>query len=228
MLFIPRHMILAGYYGFMLDIPMSIHVLECPSICLSIFSILDAFFTWVNINGFSQNLVCALILWRSDLGLLMGKFVTDSYYAVTHPYLCFQMITLNIKVNGFSPNLVCTFMLWRPGLGLLMGNFYQFLTELSAHHMIISAWVLSFHVFIMQLCFFHYFMASSVDWFFSSSLIWVCTVCICHFVRYFWSTQFVYAISSENFGKSNFRTSTVYPVSKGKIKKKNPILLSEK
>ena len=30
--------------------------------------------TWVNINGFSPNLVCALILWRSGLGLLMGKF----------------------------------------------------------------------------------------------------------------------------------------------------------
>ena len=28
----------------------------------------------VNINGFSPNLVCALILWRSGLGLLMGKF----------------------------------------------------------------------------------------------------------------------------------------------------------
>ena len=30
--------------------------------------------TRVNINGFSPNLVCALILWRSGLGLLMGKF----------------------------------------------------------------------------------------------------------------------------------------------------------
>ena len=30
--------------------------------------------TGVNINGFSPNLVCALILWRSGLGLLMGKF----------------------------------------------------------------------------------------------------------------------------------------------------------
>ena len=28
----------------------------------------------VNVNGFSPNLVCALILWRSGLGLLMGKF----------------------------------------------------------------------------------------------------------------------------------------------------------
>ena len=30
--------------------------------------------TLVNFNGFSLNLVCALILWRSGLGLLMGKF----------------------------------------------------------------------------------------------------------------------------------------------------------
>ena len=30
--------------------------------------------TSVNISGFSPNLVCALILWRSALGLLMGKF----------------------------------------------------------------------------------------------------------------------------------------------------------
>ena len=30
--------------------------------------------TWVNIYGFSPNLVCALKLWRSGLGLLMGEF----------------------------------------------------------------------------------------------------------------------------------------------------------
>ena len=30
--------------------------------------------TSVNISGFSPNLVCALMLWRSALGLLMGKF----------------------------------------------------------------------------------------------------------------------------------------------------------
>ena len=29
---------------------------------------------WVNINGFSPNLIFTLILWRSGLGLLMGKF----------------------------------------------------------------------------------------------------------------------------------------------------------
>ena len=30
--------------------------------------------TWANINGFSPNLVCAVILRRCGLGLLMGKF----------------------------------------------------------------------------------------------------------------------------------------------------------
>ena len=30
--------------------------------------------TLVNVNGFSPNLVCALIFWRSALELLMGKF----------------------------------------------------------------------------------------------------------------------------------------------------------
>ena len=34
--------------------------------------------TQMNINGFSPNLVCALILWRSGLGLLMGKFLQIS------------------------------------------------------------------------------------------------------------------------------------------------------
>ena len=43
-----------GYYVFMLDV----HVSVLPSF----------------INGFSPNLVCTLVLWRSGLGFLMGKF----------------------------------------------------------------------------------------------------------------------------------------------------------
>ena len=52
-----------------------------PCVCLSIrqsyvrpsvFSF--RMITWVNVNGYSANLVCALILWRSGLGLQMGKF----------------------------------------------------------------------------------------------------------------------------------------------------------
>ena len=42
-----------------------------PSVCPSVFRF--QMITRININGFSPNLVCALILWRSGLGLLMGK-----------------------------------------------------------------------------------------------------------------------------------------------------------
>ena len=30
--------------------------------------------TLVNLNGFSSDLMCTLLLWRSALGLLMGEF----------------------------------------------------------------------------------------------------------------------------------------------------------
>ena len=47
-------------------------------VCLSVVHLSVCFslkmITSVNISGFSPNLVCALILWRSGLGLLMGKF----------------------------------------------------------------------------------------------------------------------------------------------------------
>ena len=77
---------------------------------------------------------CALILWRADLGLLMGKFrlfFDKSNLSAIRLYFHFQMITL-VNVNGFSSNLVCALILWRPDLGLLMGKFHQFLTGLSA------------------------------------------------------------------------------------------------
>ena len=57
-----------GYYGFTLVVREPRRLSVHPSI----FSF--RMITWVNINGFSPNLVCALILWRSGLGWLMGKF----------------------------------------------------------------------------------------------------------------------------------------------------------
>ena len=62
------HMIVARYYGFTLVI--------CVSVCRTSIQPYFRFWmiTWVNVNGFSPNLVCALILCRSGLGLLMGKF----------------------------------------------------------------------------------------------------------------------------------------------------------
>ena len=66
---------MAGYYGI-----TAVRVLVRPSIhppviCPSVYLYFRfRMITWVNINGFSSKLVCALILWRSGLGLLMGKF----------------------------------------------------------------------------------------------------------------------------------------------------------
>ena len=78
--------------------------------------------------------MCALILWRSGLGLLMGKFrqfLIELSARATDPYFHFWMITL-VNIDGFSPNLVCALILWRSTLGLLMGKVRYFLTELSA------------------------------------------------------------------------------------------------
>ena len=63
--------------------------------------------TWVNINGFSPNLVCALILLRSGLGLLIGKFhnFSRSYLPETCPYFRFQTITW-VNNKGFSSTLL--------------------------------------------------------------------------------------------------------------------------
>ena len=67
-LFIPRHTIVVMYYDFTLIVRPSVR----PPIRPSVFRF--QMITWVNINGFSPNLVCALLLWRSGLGLLLGKF----------------------------------------------------------------------------------------------------------------------------------------------------------
>ena len=57
-------MIVAAYYGFVWYARVSV----CPCV----FGFPDD--NLKNIDGFSPNLVCALILCRSGLGLLMGKF----------------------------------------------------------------------------------------------------------------------------------------------------------
>ena len=91
-IFIPRHTIVAGYYGFSLDVRVSVRF------CI----------TRVNINGFSPNLACALILCRSGLGLLMGKFryflwlnfydtIMTGYYILT-----FFPVLFNISSQRFT------------------------------------------------------------------------------------------------------------------------------
>ena len=84
---------------------------------------------WVDVNGFSPNLVYALILWKSGSGLLMSKY--RPFLPAMRLYFHFRMITL-LSINGFSPNLVCASILRRSGLGLLKGKYCKFSTELSA------------------------------------------------------------------------------------------------
>ena len=77
--------------------------------------------------------MCALILWRSGLGLLIGQFcqflrelsVRDMSVFLFPDDNFSQYQWIFIKQMG-------ALVLWRPGLGLLMGKFRQFLTELSA------------------------------------------------------------------------------------------------
>ena len=72
LLFIPRHTIIAQYYVLTL-------VSVCPSVSSSVhLSYVCPYFRfqaiiWVNVNNFSPFLVCALILWRSGLRLLMSR-----------------------------------------------------------------------------------------------------------------------------------------------------------
>ena len=81
---------------------------------------------------FHQTLVCALILWRSALGLLMGKFcefLTELYARVTS---VFSFLDDNFtKYQWLFTKLVCVLILWTSALGLLMVEFSLFLTELS-------------------------------------------------------------------------------------------------
>ena len=112
------------------------YYIGCPCVCLSIhLSDVSTYFcfhmiTWVNVSGFSPNLVCALILKRSGLGLLMGKFCQ---FLTAICYFHYQVIML-VNISGFSPNLVCALILWRSAFGLLMGKFRHFLTELSGRN----------------------------------------------------------------------------------------------
>ena len=129
---------MVGYYGCqsLCGLPLCAPVAH-PYFCFRMI-------TWVNVSGFSPNLVCALILRRSSLGLLMGTFhqFLTSYLSATCLYFSFWMITWG-NINGFPPNLVCALILWKSCLGLLMYKFSQYLIELYGHHMIV-AWYYQF------------------------------------------------------------------------------------
>ena len=103
----------------------------CPSVVRPSVSVRFQMITCVNVSGFSPNLVCALILWRSGLGLLMGKFcqILTEFSAQDMPIFSFTDDNLSIIVKGFSPNLVHALIWNTSGLGLLLDKFRQCLTR---------------------------------------------------------------------------------------------------
>ena len=64
---------MVGYDGFTLNVRVSVRLsIRQSYVHPSVFRF--RVITRVNINGFSPNLVCILILWKSGLGLLIDKF----------------------------------------------------------------------------------------------------------------------------------------------------------
>ena len=100
--FIPHHMIVAGYYCIILVVHVFANSV-CSSMRLSYIRLQYFHFqviTWVNVNGFSPNFVCAIILLRSGLGLLMGKF--RQFWTVNCPrYNNGGMLSFHIFIYKF-------------------------------------------------------------------------------------------------------------------------------
>ena len=134
-----------------------------PSVCPSVFCF--QMITSVNISGLWPNFVCALILWRSGLGFLMGKFC-QIFDRIIWPlyYFHFRRIwrITWVNFNGLSQNLVWALILWRSGLGLQMGTFHQLLKELSAHHTIMAGY---YHFVVVVFCCFFCFFFGFVNFF---------------------------------------------------------------
>ena len=92
-------------------------------------------------DGFSPNLVCILILWRSGLGLLLGKFcqILTELSARSTPKFSFPDDNLS-KYQGILTKLSTCIDIKEICLGLLMGKFCQCLTELSARDTIMAGY----------------------------------------------------------------------------------------
>ena len=106
--FIPCHRIVVGYDGITLVVLVFIFPFVCLSyIHLSIFCFQTM--TWVNISGFSPNLVCALILWRSGFGLIMSKFFHFLCPATkSGKVLCYTI--RNFQCSSVRPSVLHNFL----------------------------------------------------------------------------------------------------------------------
>ena len=104
--------------------------------------------TLVNINGFSPNLVCALILWTSALELLMGKirpFFTEFLYALHSSIFSFLNNNLS-KYQWIFTKLGMCIDIVDICFGIVNGHISSiFDGVICLRHD--NGWVLLFHVF---------------------------------------------------------------------------------
>ena len=107
--------------------------------------------TWVNISGFSLNLVCTLI-WRSVLGLLMGKFHQFFTELSAHDRYIFSFQDNNLsKSQQILTKLDICIDIIEIWFWILLGTFHLILVVISPWHYNCGA--LSFQVFIYCLFF---------------------------------------------------------------------------
>ena len=127
-IFIPCHR-MVEYYGFTLDVHVSVR----PSVFRF------RMITWVNINGFSPDLVSALILWRSGLGLLIGKFLQFLTKLSAHYMSIFLFPHDNLsKFEWIFTKLGMCIDIVEIWIEIANGQILSILTELSASHKSIS------------------------------------------------------------------------------------------
>ena len=82
---------MAGYGFKLVSVCQSVH----PSIRLLYVSLLVFLFPDDNYNGFAPNLVCALIWWRSALGLLIGGNTYFSFGTILNEFdtdMCIDIV----------------------------------------------------------------------------------------------------------------------------------------
>ena len=98
----------------------------CLSICLSVICKYVRLYlhfqtiTSVNVNVFSPNLVCGLMLWRSGLGLLMGKYCQFLKELPARDMFIFLFLDDDLSKCQWSFTKHGALILWRSGLGLLL------------------------------------------------------------------------------------------------------------
>ena len=95
--------------------------------------------TCVNVNVFSPNSVCALILWRSGLGLLMGKFHQFLTELSTHDTSVFSFPDDNLsKYQWIFTKLGVCFDIVETWFGIADGKISSIFICLRHIHIFIS------------------------------------------------------------------------------------------